>query len=193
MLDQAIAAGTSRPVEWRRADALNLPFEDGAFDTVVCQFGAMFFPDKAKAFAEARRVLRPGGSFLFTVWDRIEENDFANTVTAALAEQFPADPPRFLARTPHGYTDVAAIQRDLAAGGFTTKPDVAVVPARSRAESPDIPAVGYCQGTPLRNEIEARGATLTEATAVVTEALAGQYGHGAVEGKIQAIVVEIAR
>jgi SAM-dependent methyltransferase len=193
MLEQAVATGTSRPVEWRRADALDLPFEDGAFDVVVCQFGAMFFPDKPKAFAEARRVLRPGGTFLFTVWDRIEENDFADTVTSALAEQFPTDPPRFLSRTPHGYTDAAAIQRDLAAGGFTAQPKIASVPARSRAASPNIPAIGYCQGTPLRNEIEARGASLSQATALVTEAVARRHGRGAVDGKIQAIVVEVAR
>jgi ubiquinone/menaquinone biosynthesis C-methylase UbiE len=61
-----------------------LPFEDGAFDAVVCQFGTMFFPDKAKAFAEARRVLKPGAVFVFSVWDRIEENEFADVVTAAL-------------------------------------------------------------------------------------------------------------
>ena len=109
MLDRAASVGTSRPVEWRQANALELPFETGEFDAVVCQFGSMFFPDKSKAFAEARRVLRDGGVFLFSVWDRIEENVFADEVTNHLAELFPHDPPRFLARTPHGYHDVAAI------------------------------------------------------------------------------------
>ncbi|HUR95608.1 MAG TPA: class I SAM-dependent methyltransferase [Gemmatimonadales bacterium] len=193
MLDQAAALGTSRPVDWRRADAMELPFEDGEFDAVVCQFGVMFFPDKPRAFAEARRVLRPGGTLLFNVWDRIEENDFASTITTALADRFPADPPRFLVRTPHGYTDVAAIQRDLTAGGFTAGPRIAAVPARSRAESPEVPAIGYCQGTPLRNEIEARGAALNEVTDLVTEALARQFGRGSVDGKIQAVVVEVER
>jgi len=74
MLDYAAAIGTSRPVEWRQADALQLPFADQSFDAVVCQFGAMFFPDKVKAFAQARRVLRPAGVFLFNVWDRIDYN-----------------------------------------------------------------------------------------------------------------------
>jgi SAM-dependent methyltransferase len=193
MLDQATALGTSRPVEWRRADAMALPFEDGAFDVVVCQFGVMFFPDKPKAFAEARRVLRPGGAFLFSVWDRIEENDFADTVTAALADLFPADPPRFLVRTPHGYHDPETIERDLAGGGFTARPNISVVSARSRAASPEIAAVGFCQGTPIRNEIEARGAALEQATAVATEAVARRYGRGTVDGKIQAIVVEVVR
>ncbi|HET7092186.1 MAG TPA: methyltransferase domain-containing protein, partial [Thermomicrobiales bacterium] len=124
MLDQAIAVGVARPVEWRQADALALPFADAAFDLVVCQFGVMFFPDKALAFAEARRVLRPGGQFLFNVWDRIEDNDFADTVTEALGALAPNDPPRFLARIPHGYHHPAVIAEDLARGGFRSAPQV---------------------------------------------------------------------
>src|SRR3954452_24830453 len=65
-------------ISWRQADALALPFEEGSFDVVCCQFGAMFFPDRHLGFSEARRVLKPGGSFVFNVWDRIEENVFAN-------------------------------------------------------------------------------------------------------------------
>ena len=144
---------------------MQLPFPDGAFDAVVCQFGAMFFPDKAKAFAETRRVLRPGGVFIFNVWDRIEDNEFADAVTTGIAPLFPADPPRFLARTPHGYHDKGVIARDLAAGGFAASPAIATVEARSRADSARVPAVAFCQGTPLRNEIEARDASrLGEAT-----------------------------
>ena len=109
MLDQASTLGTERPVEWRQADAMQLPFQDGMFDAVVCQFGVMFFPGKSKAFAEAHRVLSPGGAFIFNVWDRIKENEFADTVTKALESLFPTDPPRFLARTPHGYYDCPTI------------------------------------------------------------------------------------
>jgi SAM-dependent methyltransferase len=192
MLDRAATVGTARAVEWRQADAMQLPFSDGAFDAVVCQFGAMFFPDKAKAFAEARRVLRPGGAFIFNVWDRIEENEFADAVTTALEPLFPADPPRFLARTPHGYHDTAAIARDLASGGFAASPTIATVEARSRADSPRVPALAFCQGTPLRNEIEARDASrLAEATEAATEAVARRFGRGAVEGNMQAHVVVI--
>ncbi len=192
MLDQAIAIGTSRPVEWRQADAMQLPFADGAFDAVVCQFGAMFFPDKSKAFAEARRVLRPRGVFIFNVWDRIEENEFADVVTAAMEAVFPQDPPRFLARTPHGYHERATIERDVAQGGFEAWPEIVTVAERSRAESARVPAVAFCQGTPLRNEIEARNAgRLGEATDVATQAIARRFGNGAVDGKIQAHVVSI--
>jgi SAM-dependent methyltransferase len=192
MLEQAAAVGTPRPVEWRQADAMQLPFPDRAFDAVVCQFGVMFFPDKAKAFAEARRVLRAGGVFVFNAWDRIEENEFADTVTQALATLFPQDPPRFMARTPHGYHDPALIARDLRESGFTEPPAIHTLAARSRAASPRIPAIAYCQGTPLRNEIEARDASrLGEATDVAAAAIALRFGSGAVDGKIQAHVVTV--
>jgi SAM-dependent methyltransferase len=194
MLDHASAVGTLRPVEWRQADAMQLPFGDGTFDAVVCQFGVMFFPDKAKAFSEARRVLSPGGVFIFNVWDQIEENEFADTVTAALESLFPEDPPRFMARTPHGYHNRSTIERDLKSGGFAASTDISTVAARSRASSPRIPAIAYCQGTPLRNEIEARDASrLGEATDIAAQAIARRFGSGTVDGKIQAHVVTIEK
>jgi SAM-dependent methyltransferase len=192
MLDHAAAIGTRRPVEWRQADAMRLPFADGTFDAVVCQFGAMFFPEKARAFSEVRRVLRRRGVFLFSVWDRIEENEFADVVTTAVASMFPEDPPRFLARTPHGYHDRADLERDVAAAGFTAVPDIDIVTARSKADSARAVAFAYCQGTPLRNEIEARAASrLAEATRLATEAIASRFGQGPVDGKIQALTVSI--
>jgi ubiquinone/menaquinone biosynthesis C-methylase UbiE len=106
-------------IEWRQADALALPFENATFDLVCCQFGAMFFPDCTSAYREARRVLKPGGHFLFNVWDRIEENVFAVDVTNALAKIFPNDPPRFLARTLHSYHDTALIRSELEEAGFS--------------------------------------------------------------------------
>jgi ubiquinone/menaquinone biosynthesis C-methylase UbiE len=194
MLNQAAALGTKRPVEWRQADAMQLPFGDGTFDAVVCQFGVMFFPDKTKAFSEARRVLSSGGVFAFNVWDRIKENEFADTVTTALESLFPNDPPRFLARTPHGYYDRPTIERDLASSGFTAPSQITTVAARSRAESARAPAIAYCQGTPLRNEIEARDASrLGEATDIAAEAVAQRFGRGAVDGKIQAHIVIIEK
>lgn len=194
MIERARAIGTVRDVDWRKADAMDLPFPDATFDAVVCQFGAMFFPDKARAFAEARRVLRPGGALLFNVWDRIEDNEFADAVTASLQPLFPDDPPQFMRRVPHGYFDTAAIRRDLAAGGFSTTPRIDTLTKRARAESPHVPARAYCQGTPLRNEIVARGPTrLPEATECAAKSIALRFGDGAVEGKIQAHVVTIAR
>jgi ubiquinone/menaquinone biosynthesis C-methylase UbiE len=190
MLDRAQARqADDRRITWRQADALALPFEDRRFDVVACQFGAMFFPDKVQGYREASRVLRPGGRFLFNVWDGIAQNEFADTVTEALAALFPHDPPRFMARTPHGYHDVERIREELNAAGFT---DISVdaVEARSKAASPRDAAFAYCQGTPLRTEIEARDASgLEDATNRATEALARRFGNGAVDGRIRALVI----
>jgi len=194
MLDHAATLGTARPVEWRQADAMALPFDDESFDAVVCQFGVMFLPDKAKAFAEMRRVLRRGGILVFNTWDRIEKNEFADTITNALETLFPNDPPRFMARVPHGYHDRAAIAHDLVGGGFRARPEVFTVPKRSRAESPRHAAIAICQGTPVRNEIEARDASrLEEATDVAAAAIARRFGRGAVDGKMQAHIVTVHR
>jgi len=194
MIDHAVNIGTARPVEWRQADAMQLPFPDGSFEVVVCQFGAMFFPDKPGAFSEAKRVLRNGGMFIFSVWDRIEENEFADAITNALGTLFPKDPPRFLARTPHGYHDRSTVEQHLAAGGFVESPEINTLAMRSVAESAGIPARAYCQGTPLRNEIEARGASsLDEATEVAARAIAERFGSGAVDGKIQAHITSVKR
>jgi ubiquinone/menaquinone biosynthesis C-methylase UbiE len=188
MLDHARGrmADDSRFV-WQQADAQALPFEAAQFDAVLCQFGAMFFPDRVGAYRNAKRVLRPGGCFLFNVWDKISENDFADEVTRALAHLFPGDPPRFLARTPHGYHDPEIIRADLQAAGFT---DISITPmdAISAAPSPQVPAAAYCQGTPLRGEIETRGGSLEAATRHAADALAKRFGSGAVSGRIRALV-----
>ena len=194
MVDYAASQQPADPrITWSQADALALPFEDAAFDLVCCQFGAMFFPDRIAGYQQARRVLKPGGHFIFNVWDRIEENIFANDVTNALAEIFPDDPPRFLARTPHGYHHKALIRRELEAAGFT---DIAIETRaeQSRAASPRIPAIAYCQGTLLRTEIEARKpGELASVTDTVAAALAARHGSGAVAARIQAhIIVALA-
>jgi len=194
MLDRASAVGTCRAVDWRQADAMQLPFADAQFDAVVCQFGAMFFRDRSKAYSEARRVLRPNGTLLLNVWDRIEDNEFAAIVTEALQEMFPEDPPFFLRRTPHGYFDTRLIRSDLAKAGFSRKPEITTLAARSRAPSPRIPAVAYCRGTPLLNEITARGPSrVDESVERAAAAIALRFGDGAVDGKIQAHVVSVER
>src|SRR5437870_11406316 len=144
MLDHAQKRSHDSRITWRQADALALPFEDQKFDVVACQFGAMFFPDKVQGYREARRVLKPGGHFVFNVWDRISENEFADVVTEALATLFPHDPPRFMARIPHGYHDVGRIRQELNAAGFTNI-SIDAVDDRSKASSPRDPAIAYCQ------------------------------------------------
>lgn len=186
MLDRAARQQVAdERIAWRQADALALPFADDSFDAVCCQFGVMFFPDKAAGYREARRVLRPGGEFIFNVWDMISVNEFADCVTDALAGHFPDDPPRFLARTPHGYHDVDAIAADLRSAGFS-KIDVDTKTAVSVAKDVRDPAIAYCQGTPLRAEIEARApGALEMVTDLAAQAIAARFGPAPVSGKIQ--------
>ncbi len=189
MLNHAKTKLADPRVAWKVADAQALPFDDQSFDAVVCQFGAMFFPDKVKAYKEARRVLKPGGRYFFNVWDRIADNEFADVVTQAVGEMFPDDAPLFLARTPHGHHDVGRIRADLTAAGFS---DIAAEAKdeRSKAPSPREPAIAYCEGTPLRNEIETRDKSrLQEATSRGADAIARRFGTGPVDGRIRAIVI----
>ncbi len=189
MVTHAEMVGASRQVTWRQADVMSLPYADSSFDVVVCQFSVMFFPDRVGAYQEVRRVLRPGGTFLFNVWNDIENNDFANVVTQAVGSLYPEDPPLFLVRTPHGHGSADEIEGELNAAGFGTctlwqRDDI------SAAASPDLPAIAYCQGTPLRNEIEAlESGGVERATAAATAALRKCFGDGPIEGKISAVVV----
>jgi ubiquinone/menaquinone biosynthesis C-methylase UbiE len=190
MMDYASAKPPLRDrVTWQQADAQALPFDDATFDVVTCQFGMMFLPDKVKGYSEALRVLKPSGRFIFSVWDRIADNYFADVVTNALATLFPKDPPLFMARTPHGYHDVARIREDVSAGGFRNI-SIETVDHTSKARSARDVAVAYCQGSPLRNEIVARDAArLEEATSVAAAALEKRFGSGAIEGLIRAHVI----
>lgn len=190
MLVRARIIPLARPVEWLVADAQSLPFEAESFDVVVCQFGAMFFPDRVGAFAEAHRVLVPGGRFVFSVWDSILRNDFAATVTAAIAALMSSSRPSFIERTPHGYFDTGKIRADLDSAGFGI--DVSIVTEARRSVAPDAAtaARSFVEGTPLGGEIEDRKpAARAEATAVAARAFAAQYGEGAIEGSMQAHIV----
>ena len=194
MLDHARSKqGADDRITWQQADALDLTFENESFDAIACQFGVMFFPDKVAGFAEARRVLKLDGKFVFNVWDKIEENEFADVVTQSAGEVFPEDPPLFLTRAPHGYHDMNTIRSDVRAAGFS---DVVIetIEEMSTAPSPRHAAVAYCQGTPLRNEIEARDATLLEhVTDRAAEVIASRFGGGSVSGKICGHVVTATR
>ena len=194
MLDQAAAtrAHDSR-IEWRQADALALPFANQTFDAVACQFGVMFFADKIRGFTEAARVLKPGAGYYFNVWDQISKNEFADVVNDAVARLFPDNPSGFMARTPHGYWDTDKIRSELTAAGFMSI-SFETVQAISVAASARDAAIAFCQGTPLRNEIEARDRSrLEDATQAATEALQRRFGKGSIEGQMTAHVFTATR
>ena len=155
MLDVAAARPELARVSFQAADAQSLPFPDSAFDAVACQFGMMFFPDRIGAAREVRRVLRPGGRFLFNVWDALERNPASAAAHDSVAALFPDDPPSFLPRTPFGYHDRDRIEDDLRAAGFA-EVEIETVVLASKVDAGGA-ALGLTHGSPLRAEIEARG------------------------------------
>ena len=177
-------------VTWAQADAMSLPYADGEFDLIVCQFGAMFFPDHVAAFREARRVLAPGGRFVFSMWAAVEFSPVAQIIERTVAAAFPDDPPGFLSRTPYGHGDPAVTQDELRRAGFATvRADV--VDLTGRVASAFDAAIGFCQGTPLRAEIAARNATrLDEVTQAAAAAVAARFGDHPFDAPMRAYVYE---
>ncbi len=191
MLDQAKArqGRTEVQIEWGVADALALPCGDAEFDVLCCQFGVMFFPDRTKGYAEARRVLKPGAPFIFSAWDSLAENDVSRTVWDAVLAQYPIDPPSFFSRGPHGYHNADVIRADLAAAGFT---DVTVewVAKESRVARARDAAEALMLGTPFRMEMMARDPDGLPALVDATEAaLIRRYGTGPIVAPIRALVM----
>ena len=188
MLDSAARQTSDHRVRWQQANAQSLPFEASSFDLVVCSFGVMFMPDRLAAYREAKRVLRPGGRFILTVFDRLEDNPLAFIPHTAMAAMFPDDPPRFL-RTPYAYHDKGQIEQDLREAGFT-KVTIEDLHRQTTVASASEPAIGQTQGTPLRGEIEARDpARLLEATNAVAAALRERFGEGSFQAPLHALLV----
>jgi SAM-dependent methyltransferase len=176
---------------WAQADAQAIPERDASADLVVCQFGAMFFPDKPAAYAEMARILRPDGTVRLLVWDRIELSAFPRALADSLRTVLPADPPDFLARVPHGYHAVARIEADLRAGGLV---DVVIAPVLRRGEASSAAALaeGFCTGTPLRFALEQRG-DLGAITDAVARDMTERLGPGPVAGDLAALDVTARR
>lgn len=193
-LNPAMVAWASQRVEgatWQVADAQRLDFPDGLFDLVVCQFGAMFFPDRAAAFAEAARVLRPGGTLLFTTWDTAESSAFPAALLDAVRAVCPDDPPEFIGRIPHGYHDPQAVRRDVESAGLAVH-TLEHTSLPGTAPSAAVLAEGYCLGSPLRFELEARG-DLGQLHAAVAARMTESLGGGPVAADLTALLVRATR
>ncbi len=162
-------------VTWQQADATALPFAARSFDAVVCQFGWMFFPDKARAMHEARRVLVPGGRLFYTVWDRIESCPVYDLANAAVHACFRADPPTFL-QTPFGMSDPDVHRRLMADAGFTGV-SIDVLAHTGAPMNAARMAEGIVRGGPLATEIEARKGDVAAVVRSIEERLEDRFGR----------------
>jgi SAM-dependent methyltransferase len=186
MIERAKSVRPSLGVVWQPADATDLPFGDGSFDAVVSQFGVMFFPDKQESMNEAFRVLKPGGTFLFNVWESLEKNDVSRVASETLIREFEADPPPFLG-TPYGFFDSEAIVQMLSSAGFDVEKPV-WVSKECVAESALSAATGIIQGTPASQQIVDRGGVTADVRDKVAATLAERYGDRPMSVKMEAIV-----
>jgi SAM-dependent methyltransferase len=161
-------------VTFQAADATALPFADGDFDAVVCQFGVMFFPDKDKSYREARRVLAPGGRYLFSVFDTIDHNPFARILADAVRSAFDADPPPFMS-VPYGYAAIDPIKTSLLSSGFSGL-RVDLVRMRGTIADFDAFAIGMVRGSPLVDQIRSRGVDPEKLATGVAQSLRNEFG-----------------
>jgi SAM-dependent methyltransferase len=179
-------------LEWRQADGMSLPFPDRAFDVVVCEFGLMFFPDKAAGVREAFRVLRPGGTYLFNVWDRIERNAVARISHDTIRTFFPDDPPQFY-QTPFNLQDTAVVRGLLDAAGFVDVEGVSVEKVGQSPSAADA-AIGLVEGNPVLGAImERRPAALPDIKAAVARNIAAELGDHPVRSPLRAHVFTARR
>lgn len=181
--------GSDPRMRFESVDACTLPYGDGAFDLLACQYGVMFFPDKAGSMKEARRVLKPGGRYIFNVWDSLEHNPIPRVVHETLGEMFSANPPQFLSQAPYGWSNRAEIERTVRSGGFTNV-TIETVKFPSVGHTAQDVARGWVEGTPLFSALQERGvkdfAPVREA---VAKALAERFGAEPCRSTMQALVV----
>ena len=176
-------------VKWQVADAHELPFEDDQFEAVVCQVGVMFFQDKRKALKEIRRVLQPGGMFLFNTWDKIETNALANLANNVLTEVYPEDPPMFLEKGPYSLTDPEQIKELLQNAGFTSVSLDLVTKTATSATAAEA-VNGIIDGTPNFGYIAERGISFSVIKEKLTALLTDRFGDKNLPLPMQAYVVE---
>jgi ubiquinone/menaquinone biosynthesis C-methylase UbiE len=161
-------------VNFQPADATALPFAAASFDAVVCQFGIMFFPDRAKSFAEACRVLAPGGHYLFSVWDAQHYNAFARIAHAIIARFFETDPPAFYS-VPFSCHAIDPLKTALLESGFVDI-HISVVTILKSIPDPASFARALVYGNPLIDQIRARGGVEPERVVdAIKDALTSEF------------------
>jgi SAM-dependent methyltransferase len=175
-------------LEWRQADAQELPFADASHDTVLCQFGVMFYPDKARGLREARRVLRRGGRLFFNVWDGLHANPFQRAGHEVVMQFFPGDPPPFYT-VPFGWFDPDEIHTTVSRAGFGDV-RITAVELQGPLHSHESGAIGLVRGNPVVLDIQQRGGDPDEIVAALARRLEGQWPSLPGDVPLRALVVE---
>jgi len=189
MLDRAKSHPDLERVRWQEADALALPFTDGLFDYLVCQFGVMFFPDKQAGFREALRVLRPAGRFLFSVWGN-REGSVLEVATKVVGEFLRRDPASLVSPP---YNDVVMVQAELSTAGFASITAEDLTKSAHSASAREA-AVSMCHGGLVRAAIESQmPERLGEITDVAAAAIAARFGDGPIESPLHALLFTAVR
>ena len=179
-------------VSFSEADALDLPFADDSFDAVACQFGIMFFPDKARGLAEMARVLRPGGGLVFNVWDSLAHNPAPALAGRRSGEAFDSGAPGFL-QIPFGFHAIDPVKALLEDVGFE-QISVHIVSATVESADPHRVARGFVEGNPGVHELRERGAMgVAEVVATLERSLIDTFGPVPLRIPIQEIVYTARR
>ena len=174
-------------IDWQIIDAQQLPFNDNSIDLVVCCFGYMFVPDKPKAFAEAYRVLKPGGMLLFTTWNKLELNAASYTYRTA-AKKYLQDPLSESYNLPFSMNDERAISSILQNAGFS-KITIESVNKVSISQTAKEAANGLAQGGSIYNEIMKRNpAWIEEIKSIVEKKLAENFGAAPMIAPMSAVI-----
>ena len=173
-------------IEWQQADAISLPFPDGSFDTVACQFGFMFVPDKAIAFREARRMLNPGGLLAFNVWDSLQANQSMRVVQQTISAFLGRDPEFF--DLPYGLHDRLLLRELVQSSGFQ-QIKISTKCIRTVSPSARSLATGIVTGSPASLELQQRGIASEPVIEAAATALARAFGDYPCETDRSAVVV----